>query len=81
MSFQTINIDIQVISGSQSIRTPDSFKIDDNKVYLKKVGSALYMIPFHDLWQDLRNSIEEFSEDYMDTENSLMNKLEILLEE
>ncbi len=58
-------VDIQVISGSQSVKIPDSLRIKDDKVYLKKVGSALYIIPFHDPWQDLRNSVDEFSEDFL----------------
>ena len=58
-------IDIQDISGSQSIKIPDNFKINDNKVYLKKVGNALYIIPFHNPWQNLIDSVNEFTQDFM----------------
>ena len=63
MALETI--DIQDSSGSQSVRIPDDFKIDDDKVYLKKVGNALYIIPFHNPWQDLIDSVDNFSEDFM----------------
>lgn len=63
MAFEAI--DIQDISGSQTIRIPDNFKINDDKVYLKKVGSALYIIPFHNPWQSLFDSVDEFSQDFM----------------
>ncbi len=63
MAFEAI--DIQDISGSQSIRIPDNFKINDDKVYLKKVGTALYIIPFHNPWQSLIDSVDEFSQDFM----------------
>lgn len=63
MAFETT--DLQVISGSQSVKIPDDFKIDDDKVYLKKVGNTLYIIPFHNPWQDLMDSVEEFSEDFL----------------
>jgi antitoxin VapB len=63
MAFEAI--DIQDISGSQSIRIPENFKINDDKVYLKKVGTALYIIPFHNPWQNLFDSVDEFSQDYM----------------
>ena len=63
MPFETI--DIQDISGFQSIKIPDDFKIDDNKAYLKKVGNALYLIPFHNPWQNLFDSVNEFTEDFM----------------
>lgn len=64
MAFEKINI--QENSGTQSIKIPANFKIDDDKVYLKKVGNALYIIPFHNPWQNLFDSIDEFSEDFMD---------------
>ena len=63
MAFEAI--DIQDISGSQSIRIPENFKINDDKVYLKKVGTALYIIPFHNPWQNLFDSVDEFSQDFM----------------
>jgi antitoxin VapB len=63
MAFEAI--DIHEISGFQSIKIPDNFKINDDKVYLKKVGNALYIIPFHDPWQNLIDSVNEFSQDFM----------------
>lgn len=45
MTFEAINI--QDVAGSQMIKIPDNFKIDDDKVYLKKVGNTIYIIPFH----------------------------------
>ena len=63
MAFETI--DIQDISGVQSVTIPDNFKINDDKVYLKKVGNALYIIPFHNPWKDLVDSVNEFTEDFM----------------
>lgn len=64
MAFEAINI--QDISGSQMIKIPDNFKINDDKVYLKKVGNTLYIIPFHNPWQSMFDSVNEFSEDFMD---------------
>ena len=64
MRFESVNI--QDISGSQMIKIPDNFKINDDKVYLKKVGDILYIIPFHNPWQSLIDSVNRFSEDFMD---------------
>ena len=64
MAFEAINV--QDISGSQVIKIPENFKINDDKVYLKKVGNALYIIPFHNPWQSMVESLEKFSEDFMD---------------
>lgn len=63
MPFDTI--EIQDKSGFQSIKIPDDFKINDNKVYLKKVGNVLYIIPFHNPWQSLYDSVSEFTDDFM----------------
>lgn len=64
MGFEAVNI--QEISGSQVIKIPDNFKINDDKVYLKKVGNTLYVIPFHNPWQSMVDSVNEFSEDFME---------------
>ena len=60
-------INIQYISGSQVIQIPDNLKIDDDKVYLKKVGNILYIIPFHNPWQNMVDSVNIFSDDFMDS--------------
>ena len=63
MSFQMINIENQ--SGVQIIKIPKHLQINDNKVYLKKMGSSLYIIPFHKPWDSMIESINEFSKDFM----------------
>ena len=63
MAFESV--DIQHISGSQSIHIPESLKIDDDKVYLRKIGGVIYIIPFHNPWQSLLDSVDAFSEDFM----------------
>lgn len=67
MAFQAI--EIQNSPEGQSIKIPDSFQLDDDKVYVKKVGNVLYIIPFHDPWQNLIDSVEEFTPDFMDDRN------------
>jgi len=63
MSFEAI--DIQDISGDQSIKIPKNLRINYDKVYLKKVGNALYIIPFHNPWQSLFEGVDAFSPDFM----------------
>ena len=40
-------------------------RINDDKVYLKQIGNALYIIPFHNPWHSLVDSIDSFTSDYM----------------
>ena len=64
MKFETV--DIQNNKGEQAIRIPESLKIDDSKVYIKKMGNCLYIIPYHQPWQSLIDSLQQFSPDFME---------------
>jgi antitoxin VapB len=63
MEFEVVSI--EDVAGMQSIKIPEKLKIDDDKVYLKKVGNALYIIPFYNPWQGLIESTQSFSKDFM----------------
>jgi len=63
MSFQTVKLKNR--AGLQLITVPENLKIEDDKVYLKKIGNSLYVIPFHDPWSSLIESTSHFTEDYM----------------
>ena len=78
MAFEEINV--QENLGIQTIKLPDNFKINDDKVYLKKVGNALYIIPFHNPWQNLLDSIEEFSDDFMNARNQPIEQIRNLFD-
>ncbi len=72
MAFETV--DIQNELGTQAIRIPENYKIDDNKVYVKRVGNALYLIPFHNPWQNLFESLDKFSPDFMEERSQSDNQ-------
>lgn len=60
---------IQENAGFQAIQIPQECKINDDKVYIKKMGNALYIIPFHNPWQNLFDSLGQFSSDFMEDRN------------
>ena len=66
---EIVTIDVKSTSGEQSILLPKEMRINDDKVYLKKIGNALYIIPYHSPWQNLIESTESFTDDFMDTRN------------
>ena len=72
MAFETINILNDL--GSQAIRLPDNYRINDDKVYVKRVGNALYLIPFHNPWQNLFESLDKFTPDFMEERNQSDNQ-------
>lgn len=63
MSFQSVKIKKQ--SGSQLIKIPDDMKIEDDQVYLKKIGNSIFVIPFHHPWDSLFESTDDFTGDFM----------------
>jgi antitoxin VapB len=52
---------------SQAVRLPKEFRFTGKKVYIKKVGNAVILIPYHDTWQSLFDSLDQFSDDFMET--------------
>ena len=72
MAFETI--EITNLSNYQEIKIPDNYKIEDNKAFIKKVGNVLYIIPYHNPWQQLIDSLDNFSDDFMETRNQPDNQ-------
>ncbi len=64
-------IDIKEEIDNQKILIPNNMRINDDKVYLKKMGNAIYIIPFHNPWQNLIESTESFTSDFMDNRNQI----------
>ena len=62
-------IDIKKQAGVQVIELPEQLAIDDDKVYLKRTGNIISIIPFHNAWQNFYQGIDEFSEDFMTERN------------
>ncbi len=52
---------------NQTVVLPEEFKFDGNEVYIKKIGNAIVLISKENPWQTLFDSLELFSEDFMET--------------
>ncbi len=50
---------------SQAIRLPKNYRFRGSKVYIKKMGNTVILIPEHDSWQTLLDSLALFSDDFM----------------
>ena len=63
---------IQLIQqGNQQILIlPEEYKFTSDEVYLKKVGENLVIVS-ENPWQDLWDSLDLFSEDFMETREQL----------
>ena len=54
---------------NQVVKLPEEFSLNDDKVYVNKVGNALVLIPYHDPWRPLFDSLDKFSDDFMQERN------------
>ncbi len=66
VSIKNMVADIITLNGCQAILLPPEFAIDDDKVYLKKEGNSVVLIPYHTPWQNLLDSLEMFTPDFME---------------
>jgi antitoxin VapB len=50
---------------SQAVRLPKEFRFKSDRVYLKRMGNAVILLPYGAPWQSLVDSISLFSTDFM----------------
>ncbi|MBX0331569.1 antitoxin [Oscillochloris sp. ZM17-4] len=51
---------------SQAVRLPKEYRFRGAKVYIKRMGNAVILIPEHESWQTMIDSLAFFSDDFMD---------------
>ncbi len=51
---------------NRSVKLPKELFPDEDKVYINKIGNAVVLIPYHDPWKSLFDSLDEFSDDFME---------------
>ncbi len=51
---------------SQAVRLPKNFRMKGGKVYIKKSGNCIILIPVDDPWKPLLESIGQFSGDFFE---------------
>ncbi len=51
---------------SQAVRLPKEFRFEGTKVYINKIGESVILIPFHAPWSTLLDSLDLFTDDFME---------------
>ena len=51
--------------GSQAVRLPKNCRFDASEVFINKIGNIVMLIPKETKWQNLIDSLDLFSEDFM----------------
>jgi antitoxin VapB len=60
---------VEVINNGhdQSIRLPDDCRLESSEVFVKRIGRSVVLIPKDvDPWQMFAQSLEDFTNDYME---------------
>ncbi len=52
---------------SQAVRLPKEFRLPGNDVFIQKIGNIVILIPKDDPWASLVNSLDQFTDDFMET--------------
>ncbi len=52
--------------GRLAIRLPKKYGLNGKEVYIKRMGNAFVLIPKENSWQSLQESIELFTDDFME---------------
>jgi antitoxin VapB len=51
--------------NSQAVRLPKEFRFGGDRVYIKRVGDAVVLLPFPTTWKPLLESLSMFSAEFM----------------
>lgn len=51
--------------NSQAVRLPKEFQIGEEEVLIQRVGNSIILTPKSDPWRAFRESLNEFSDDFM----------------
>jgi antitoxin VapB len=51
---------------SQAVRLPKEFRFEGGEVYIQRDGNSVILMPIKKSWEKLRESLNQFSEDFMD---------------
>ena len=50
---------------SQAVRLPKEFRFEGDKVYIKKIGNAVVLLPYDNPWESFFAALEMFTDDFM----------------
>jgi antitoxin VapB len=51
----------------QAVSLPEEFRFEGKKVFIKRVGNAVILIPQRNSWKSLFDSLDKFSDDFMES--------------
>lgn len=56
---------------SQAVRLPKEFRFQGEEIYIKKQGGVVLLMPKNQPWKLFKDSLHQFSSDFMETRHQL----------
>jgi len=50
---------------SQAVRLPKEFRFEGEEVWIRRIGRVVLLVPKDDPWQEMADSLDKFSDDFM----------------
>ncbi len=50
---------------SQAVRLPKAFRFEGDRVFIRRLGNAVVLLPYQNPWDIMFASLELFSDDFM----------------
>ncbi|MES2278143.1 MAG: type II toxin-antitoxin system VapB family antitoxin [Bacteroidota bacterium] len=72
MAFEIAEIEIK--DGIQTVNLPEEFRINDDRVYIKKQGNMICLIPYHSAWNSFFTSENSVTKDFMEDRGDLADQ-------
>jgi len=51
---------------SQAVRLPKEFRFEGDQVYIQRLGNGVVLLPYAAPWESLFDSLDLFTEDFVD---------------
>ena len=51
--------------NSQAVRLPKEFRFREDRVYVRRLGDAIVLLPYSAPWRSLIDGLTRFSDDFM----------------
>ncbi len=51
--------------NSQAVRLPRQFRFEGDRVYIKRLGNVVILLPYQEPWETMVESLADFSMDFM----------------
>lgn len=54
---------------SQAVRLPKEYRFEGDEVIVRKIGNGVLLLPINQSWDSMFDSLNKFSDDFMESRN------------